>query len=150
MPQLRWSLYSQDVNLWLAPTADARDTWLPLMRTVACEGRCFVLSANQCVKRKHLPEWIKEHVGQKDGESEEDFVCTGGSCIVNPLGEVLKGPLWKVEEEEDSENLSNLLVVEANFEECLKGRLDIDIGGSYSRNDAFKLTVEGLDTSPPP
>ncbi|KAJ9667248.1 hypothetical protein H2201_002769 [Coniosporium apollinis] len=305
MPLLRYSLYSQNVNLYLAPTADARDTWLPLMRTVGCESRAFVLSANQCLKRKHLPAWIrggdasKSKEPQRDGgmgdqslrgkrrstatipedESEfrlpaadeassrapstavidgdaedrgsapsgrrrkstitetpdhheicwpnpkaastngsmadkpapshagthplsqsvsacddydrplhsspvarrksivtetperhdiswqrprsaskstvesveqrastdanEDYVCQGGSCIVSPMGEVLAGPLWEVED-------GGLLVVEADFEDCERGRLDLDVAGSYSRNDAFKLSVEGLDLNPPP
>ncbi|KAM0149585.1 hypothetical protein ACHAPC_009815 [Botrytis cinerea] len=188
MPLLRQSLYSQNVNLYLAPTADAKDTWLPLMRTIACEGRCVVLSANQCMKRSDLPSWItgntKEDGAIEDGHTDgyghvqsksrrqsiltddgceialpqriegipetaeapkknaSDFVCGDGSCVISPLGDVLAGPIW------DDDNC--LLSVDIDFEDCLRGRLDLDVGGSYSRNDAFKLTVEGLDLSPPP
>ncbi|KAK2750085.1 Nitrilase [Myotisia sp. PD_48] len=136
MPLLRHSLYSQNVNLYLAPTADHRDTWTALMRTVACEGRCFVLSANQCFKKRNQPAWI---YGEKS--KSEEFASRGGSCIVSPFGEVLEGPLW---EDEDG-----ILSVEVDFDDCLRGRLDLDVAGSYSRNDAFKLTVNGLDISPP-
>ncbi|KAL5114256.1 hypothetical protein ACEQ8H_007865 [Pleosporales sp. CAS-2024a] len=205
MPMLRQSLYSQNVNLWFAPTADARDTWESLMRTVGCEGRCFVVSANQCVRKKHLPEWItgvksEEQklvangsgrrksticktedgneicipvVGKRDQEAGRDssandsskdalitnpfqasappqtplgdgenFVSRGGSCIISPLGEVLAGPLWEAEDQ--------LLIVDLDFEDCERGRLDFDAGGSYSRSDQFKLHVEGLDLAPPP
>ncbi|TGO57290.1 hypothetical protein BCON_0067g00110 [Botryotinia convoluta] len=119
MPLLRHSLYSQNVNLYLAPTADHRDAWTALMRT-----------------KQNQPAWI---YGEKS-ESEE-FTSRGGSCIVSPQGEILKGPLW---EDDDG-----LITVEVDFDDCVRGRLDLDVAGSYSRNDAFKLTVTGLDISPP-
>ncbi len=347
MPLLRFSLYSQNVNLYLAPTvsygvilcltysnslvqADGRDTWLSLMRTIALEGRTFVLSANQCSKRKHLPKWIKDdkektgtqrnvsakntvtetksrrssfvtktedgheitwpltggrlpimtdesedqksavdeerdqnplsflsrppskkaittkiednheiklpphHPNQKlrssdidtlrsaatqsplrfgtlstdndtnhkentnprapgvllpqgsltkvpesnfalpskscnthkscqatwplttvevpsdlppantpqPSKRDEEFVSRGGSCIISPDGSVLAGPLWEVE--------SGLLFATVDFEDCERGRLDMDVAGSYGRLDAFDLRVRGLDISPPP
>lgn len=152
MPLLRQSLYSQNVNIYLAPTADARDTWLPLMRTVAGEGRAFVLSANQCVQRRDLPEWITRYSSQGQGQNAEEYVSRGGSCIVGPMGEVLCEPLWEVSADGDESGQSvdkGLSVVEIDLEDCARGRLDLDVAGSYSRSDAFKLTVEGLDLDPP-
>ncbi|KAJ5206404.1 hypothetical protein N7491_002977 [Penicillium cf. griseofulvum] len=205
MPLLRQSLYSQNVNIYLAPTADARDTWLPLMRTVGIEGRCFVLSANQCVRHSELPEWITgvstnrnsdaAHTPPKTAnsrgpgsggnstsnnkqplapsESEWEYVCRGGSCIVSPLGEVLAGPLWEVctDDVPDSSDAAvtdsapgtlasesrpavaagdGLAIARIDMDDCERGRLDLDVAGSYSRSDAFKFEVEGLDLAPPP
>jgi nitrilase len=56
MPLLRMSMYAKGIQLWCAPTADSRDSWVATMRHIACEGRCFVLSANQFVRRCDYPE----------------------------------------------------------------------------------------------
>ncbi|OJJ37036.1 hypothetical protein ASPWEDRAFT_38674 [Aspergillus wentii DTO 134E9] len=151
MPLLRQSLYSQNVNLYLAPTADGRDTWLPLMRTVAAEGRTFVLSCNQSVRYNELPEWITDHATEEQKGSH--YISRGGSCIVDPLGAVIGEPIWEVSTDDtldSSVNNDGLVISRIDLEDCDRGRLDLDVAGSYSRNDAFKLTVEGLDLNPPP
>ena len=55
MPLARIALYAKGVELYLAPTADARDTWQATLRHIACEGRCFVLGCNQYVRRDMYP-----------------------------------------------------------------------------------------------
>ena len=42
IPLLRMAMYAKGVQIWCAPTADGRETWLPTMQHVALEGRCFV------------------------------------------------------------------------------------------------------------
>lgn len=178
MPLLRQSLYSQNVNIYLAPTADSRDTWLPLMRTIAGEGRTFVLSANQCVRYNELPSWITDHA-EKEGTALEgmiiysslrkgsiiktncnigdQYISRGGSSICGPLGDVLAGPIWETCVDDvleasgsgESSGQDGLLIHEIDVEDCERGRLDLDVAGSYSRSE-FKLTVEGLDLNPPP
>lgn len=283
MPLLRQTLYSQNVNLYLAPTADGRDAWMGLMRTVGVEGRCFVISSNMCVRgEKSSANGADRHVGEthgsgsrlrrsstiteegheialprsssngqkkkrrksvidengneivlccdendnctpiieepaqngtggsergegrsssvvfedydgfdvsrrvdaqkkrrksvidehgneivlccdEDDETSENipkpnglgqsktkpqslsspaFVSRGGSSIVGPFGDVLAGPQW---EDEDG-----LIYADVDFRDCIKGRLDLDAAGSYSRNDSFKFSVQGLDLDPLP
>ncbi len=72
MPLLRMTMYQQGIEIYCACTVDDRDTWVPTMRHIAVEGRCFVLSACQ-----YVPGLIR-----------------GGSLVVDPFGEVLAGPVY--------------------------------------------------------
>lgn len=240
MPLLRQALYAQNINLYLAPTADGRDTWLPLLRTVGIEGRCFVVSSNMCVRaggsaattttaqqqqavspthRQDRPSRHEKTASDRDRRAscvtaegfeialpspsptrsksrrksvfdqdgneivlscedtvvlEEDdhdddrdegprgtspvrfrdtltnghapsatatatatgpaasapaaadeYLTRGGSSIVSPFGDVLAGPQWEDEE--------GIITADVDFEDCIKGRLDLDTAGHYSR-----------------
>lgn len=242
MPLLRQALYAQNINLYLAPTADGRDGWASLMRTVGTEGRCFVLTSNMAVRGGGQQAQSSE-IAVQDGEEPEEtvrfaqnalfgrrrnscltedgneialpaaanttaarrprrasclteegneialpsspapvspgttrtssskrrksvivedgneivlccdddtptngapkvsaptkqraavngtksqeWISRGGSMIVNPFGDVLAGPQWEDEE--------GIIFTDVDFEDCVRGRLDLDAAGSYSR-----------------
>ena len=56
MPLARMAMYSKGVEIYLAPTADARDSWQSTLCHIACEGRCFVLGCNQFVTKEMYPD----------------------------------------------------------------------------------------------
>jgi len=55
IPLARMAMYEKGVDIYLAPTADSRDTWLATLRHIACERRCFVLGCNQFVTKDLYP-----------------------------------------------------------------------------------------------
>ncbi len=91
MPLLRTYMYSQGIEIYCAPTADHRDTWVASMQHIATEGRCFVLGCNQFNRRRDFPKDYKTAFG----DAPETVISRGGSCIVDPFGKFLAGPTLK-------------------------------------------------------
>ena len=128
MPMLRMAMYSKNVALYCAPTADDRDTWLPSMQHVAMEGRCFVLTACQFIRRKDFPATVRMSLG----DSPDAVLMRGGSAIISPLGKVLAGPRFDGE---------TILTASLDLHEIGRGKFDFDVAGHYSRPDVFQLIV---------
>ena len=128
MPMLRMAMYSKNVALYCAPTADDRDTWLPSMQHVALEGRCFVLTACQFLRKRDLPATVRVSLG----DTPDAVLMRGGSAIINPLGKVLAGPHFGSE---------TILTAELDLDEIGRGKFDFDVAGHYSRPDVFQLSV---------
>lgn len=126
MPLARMAMYHKGVDLYLAPTADARDSWQATIRHIACEGRCFVLSCNQFVTRDMMPtDWEEIGLGP-------DILCRGGSAIIDPLGNYVAGPLYDQE---------GILVADLDLNRITEARYDFDPVGHYNRPDVFRLVV---------
>jgi len=133
MPMMRMAMYSKNVALYCAPTADDRDTWLSSMQHIALEGRCFVLTACQFIRKKDFPDSVRVSLG----ESSESVLMRGGSAIISPLGKVLAGPHFDGE---------TILTADLDLNEIGRGKFDFDVVGHYSRPDVFQLTVNEAPT----
>ena len=55
MPLARAALYAQGVDVYLAPTWDNSDVWVPTLRHIAKEGRTYVLGVTSCIRAADLP-----------------------------------------------------------------------------------------------
>src|SRR5512133_2859462 len=134
MPALRMAMYQQRIALYCAPTADDRDSWASTMQHIALEGRCFVLSACQHLRRSQFPDDMNNRLP----EAPETVLMRGGSMIIDPLGKVLAGPVF---------NEDALLTAELDMSLIPMAQMDFDVVGHYARPDVFALHV---NTAPQP
>ncbi|WP_206951705.1 nitrilase-related carbon-nitrogen hydrolase [Trinickia acidisoli] len=128
MPALRMAMYGKGIGIWCAPTVDDRDIWQSTMRHIAYEGRCFVLSACQYLTRAACPD----NYDCIQGGAPETTLIRGGSVIVDPLGQVLAGPVYDREA---------VLTADIDLDDIVRGRFDLDATGHYARPDVFELRV---------
>ncbi len=136
MPLARMAMYGKGVEIYLAPTADSRESWQATLRHIACEGRCFVLGCNQFVTKAMYPADLP---GKEELAAQPETLCRGGSAVVGPLGDYLAGPLYDQE---------GILFAELDLAAVAQARFDLDVVGHYARPDIFQLTINEQPARP--
>lgn len=137
MPLARYALYSQGVELYIAPTYDSGDDWLASMQHIAREGRCWVICSGVPLSHSDIPADFPD----KDMlfPAGEDWINPGDSAVIAPGGEIVAGPMRKEK---------GILYADVDAKRVGIAKRDLDITGHYSRPDIFTLHVNTQPQSP--
>ena len=130
MPLARYTMYAQGTQVYIAPTWDSGDTWLATLRHIAKEGGVYVIGCGTPTQVGDIPDgyvFKEQYYG-----ADDEWINTGDSAIVSPLGEILAGPAHKTREIIYAE-------IDPKVAQGLKWKLDV--AGHYSRPDIFELIV---------
>ncbi|MBO1255909.1 carbon-nitrogen hydrolase family protein [Alteromonas sp. 5E99-2] len=133
MPLLRTTLYAKGIDIWCAPTVDDRPIWQSSMSHIAYEARSFLVSACQY-------QGYPENHSQRDSQWPQGKpLIRGGTVIMNPMGEVLAGPIYEKE---------GVISATVDMQDIIKARYDMDATGHYARPDVFSLQVDETERAP--
>ena len=137
MPLARYSLYSQGVEVYIAPTYDSGDGWLGTMQHIAREGRCWVISSGVAITNSDIPADFPDR--EDLYPAAEEWINPGDSAVIAPGGEIVAGPLHQEK---------GILYAEIDSKRVGISKRDLDITGHYSRPDIFTLSVNTKPQSP--
>jgi len=130
MPLARAAMYAEGVEIYLAPTWDNSDVWVPTLRHIAREGRCYVIGVNSVLRGSDVPA----ELGASDiYGGEDDWMSRGNTTIVGPDGSVLAGPLV---------GETGILYATVDRGAVARSRMQFDACGHYARDDVFTLLVD--------
>jgi nitrilase len=129
MPLARQALYQEGIEIHVAPTWDSSEPWLLAMRHIAREGGVFVVSCCQALRKDEIPDRYEfKELYPKDRE----WINAGNSCIVDPRGQLLAGPLSATQE---------ILYAELDLSLVAAARRMFDPAGHYARPDVLRFSV---------
>jgi nitrilase len=136
MPLARYALYAQDIEIYVAPTWDASDSWLATMRHIAKEAGCWVIGTATALQGNDLPDDVPERDSLFD---PDEWINDGNAVVVKPMGTVAAGPLTREK---------GILYAEIDNEEARHARRSLDVCGHYSRPDLFSFSVDRRPLDP--
>jgi nitrilase len=134
MPLARYALYSQGVELYIAPTYDSGDDWISSLRHIAREGCCWVVGCGNLMKGSDIPDdFPSKETLYPDAD---EWINPGDSVVIAPGGEIVAGPMRQQ---------AGILHYEIDPAKAGIAKRAMDVTGHYSRPDIFQLHV---NTSP--
>ena len=131
MPLARAALYGQGLDVYLAPTWDNSDTWIPTLRHIAKEGRVYGIGVTPCQRGSDVRDAFEGLDALYGGD--DDWLSRGNTAIVGPDGDVLAGPLV---------GETGILYADLDLAAARRDRRMFDPTGHYARPDVFRLTVD--------
>lgn len=129
MPLARQAVYGAGTQVYVAPTWDSSPNWINAMKHIAYEGGLFVISVSQALKISDVPDSyeFKSHY-----PADREWINKGNSCIVNPKGQIIAGPL---------EAQQGILYAEIDLNLIPPQKWIFDVAGHYARPDVFHFGV---------
>jgi len=129
MPLARNAIYETGAQILAAPTWDKSPNWQQSMQHNAREGGVFVVSCCMAIHKNDIPD---EYDFKKLYPEEREWINTGNSCIIDPKGQIIAGPL---EAEE------GILYASIDLNIITEAKRMFDVVGHYSRPDIFNFSI---------
>lgn len=133
MPLARNAMYTGGVQILAAPTWDKSDDWLLSLRHIAREGGMYVISCCMALRMSDIPDRLEF---KKLYPEDREWINAGKSCIVDPKGKVIAGPVDMKEE---------LIFAEIDLDVVAEAKRMFDAAGHYARPDVFHFEVNRGD-----
>ena len=137
MPLARYALYSQGVEIYIAPTYDSGEAWIGTLQHVAREGCCWVIGCGNLMKGSDIPNDFADK--DKLYPDADEWINPGDSVVIAPGGEIVAGPMNKE---------AGILYCEVDKDKVGISKRAFDVTGHYSRPDIFQLHVNTQPQSP--
>ena len=137
MPLARYAMYSQGVEIYIAPTYDSGEAWIGTLQHIAREGCCWVVGCGNLMKGSDIPSDFPDK--EKLYPDVDEWINPGDSIVIAPGGEIVAGPMNKE---------SGILYCEVDKDKVAISKRAFDVTGHYSRPDIFQLHVNTQPQSP--
>lgn len=136
MPLARYALYSQNIDIYVAPTWDTGESWLATMRHIAKEGGCWVIGTATAMEGSDVPQDFPQ---RDDLFSDDEWINDGDAVVVKPMGAIAAGPHTRDK---------SILYADIDVEASRRARRSLDVSGHYSRPDIFSFAVNRSTLAP--